>query len=283
MLFIIGLTIQQSSSATAFQDSAIEANVALAADAFVSNAKPEAKSAETFIEGERKAVVLLYEHNPWAMVLGSDSPTFAMYDDGLVIFARTNGEGRAEYASVTLSDKERTAFLNALPVERFNELQPDYELDLKTDQPTTVLSVGDRTGLKSVRVYGNLQRPLRENDPRAFFEIYQKLKAFADARAARWMPEKVELMIWPYESASEPLPWPKNWPDTAHPTTKQRGTSKDSINFSIYLTPTQYESLRKQVERKSVDALLINKRKWAFSFRFPFPNEESWRKRASDS
>lgn len=283
LLLFVNLAIQQSRSATTVRASIISAATVLSLPDSGKSKEPDAQGIETFVEDERHAIVLLYEHNPWAMVLGSDSPTFAMYDDGLVIFARTNQEGRPEYASVILSEKERADFLAALPVKQFNELRPDYELDLMTDQPTTVLSVGDKAGLKSVRVYGKLQRAARENDPRAFIEIYQKLKSFGDARAARWMPERVELMIWPYENAGEPLPWPKNWPDTAHPTTKKRGTGKDSINYSIYLTPAQYENLRKQVERKSADALLINNHKWAFSFRFPFPNEESWRKRASDS
>jgi hypothetical protein len=97
------------------------------------------------------------------------------------------------------------------------------------------------------------------------------------------MPEKIELMLWPYDNAGTTLPWPKDWPDTSHPTTKKRATDTTAINYSIYLTPAQYESLKKQVAGKSADALLINKRKWAFSFRFPFPNEESWSKRALDS
>jgi hypothetical protein len=283
LLLVVNLTIQQSRSATTVRDNTTSAATALSTPDSGAGKEMNAQGIETFVEDERHAIVLLYEHNPWAMVLGSDSPTFAMYDDGLVIFARTNQEGRPEYASVILSEKERADFLAALPVKQFNELRHEYELDLMTDQPTTVLSVGDKTGLKSVRVYGNLRRSARENDPRAFIEIYRKLKSFADARAVRWMPERIELMIWPYENAGEPLPWPKNWPDTAHPTTKKRGTSKDSINYSIYLMHAQYERLRKQVESKSADALLINNHKWAFSFRFPFPNEESWRKRASDS
>jgi hypothetical protein len=199
-----------------------------------------------------------------------------------LIFTRANQEGRPEYASLTLTGKELADFLASLPVKEFNELRHEYELDLRTDQPTTVLSVGDRTGLKSVRVYGNLQRSMKADDPQAFIEIYRKLKSFEDARARRWMPDKIELMIWPYESASDPLAWPKGWPDTAHPSTKKRGASRDSINYSIYLTQAQYESLLKRVERESADALLINSRKWAFSFRFPFPNEESWRKKASE-
>ncbi len=280
LLFVVSLTILQSRSATAVYKSAAQTSAVSAADDSGNSSEPKTKGVETF-EEDRAAVVLLYEYNPWAMVVGSDSPAFALYDDGLLIFTRANQQGKPEYASLTLSEKELTEFLAALPVKQFNELRHEYELDLRTDQPTTVLSVGDRTGLKSVRVYGNLQRSTKPDDPPAFMEIYRKLKSFADARAARWMPEKVELMIWPYESASEPLAWPKSWPDTAHPTTKKRGASKDSINYSLYLTEPQYESLLKRIERESADALLINRRKWAFSFRFPFPNEDSWRKKAS--
>ncbi|HEX7998997.1 MAG TPA: hypothetical protein VF528_11460 [Pyrinomonadaceae bacterium] len=280
LLVFVSLTIGPTLSATSIKNSVTKASLPLIVVDNGWKSVPESKPAETF--EERAAVILLYEHNPWAMVIGSDSPSFALYDDGLLIFTRTNQEGRPEYASLTLSGKELEDFLASLPVKEFNELRHEYELDLRTDQPTTVLSVGDRRGLKSVRVYGNLQRSMKADDPQAFMEIYRKLKSFEDARARRWMPEKIELMIWPYESASDPLAWPKGWPDTAHPSTKKKGTSKDSINYSIYLTQPQYESLLKRVERESADALLINNRKWAFSFRFPFPNEESWRKKASE-
>jgi hypothetical protein len=235
------------------------------------------------LEDERKPLVLLYEYNPWAMVLGSDSPAFALYDDGLLIFIASNSEGRAEYVSHVLSETELADFMAALPVKQFYELRPDYELDSMTDQPTNVITVWDKERWKTVRVYGNLQRAGRDGDPQAFIEIYGKLKSYSDKRATRWMPERVELMIWPFENAGTPLLWPKSWPDTTHPTTKKRNSNKDSINYSIYLTPSHYESLRKQIESKGADALLINKRKWAFSFRFPFPNEDSWRKRAFDS
>jgi hypothetical protein len=281
MLLAVGLTIQSGSVTT--HGNPFKLTVALPAEDSGRSNESAGKGIETFVEDERRAVVLLYEHNPWAMVVGSDSPTFALYDDGLLIFTRTNQEGRPEYASLTLSEKERDEFLASLPVKQFNELLHEYELDMRTDQPTTVLSVGDRTGLKSVRVYGNLARSMTTDDPQAFVQIYRKLKSFNDARAARWMPEKIELMLWPYDTAGTALSWPKNWPDTAHPTTKKRATDATAINYSIYLTPAQYESRKKQVASVSADALLINKRKWAFSFRFPFPNEDSWRKRASDS
>lgn len=226
-------------------------------------------------------VAIIYEMNPWAMVIGSDSPSFALYGDGLMIFVRPDAEGGHEYASAKLSRQELDALVRSLPAKQFQELEPRYETTMVTDQPTTVITLWDGGRAKTVSVYGGLKRTDNDRNepaPAAFVETYEKLKGFRASKAARWMPEKVELMIWPFENAGDPLPWPKNWPDTRHPETKKRGASGDQINYSIYLTPAQYEALKKRAEAKSADALLINGRKWAFSFRYPFPGEDSWRK-----
>ncbi len=229
-----------------------------------------------------KPVVIIYEMNPWADVIGSDSPSFALYEDGLVIFVRPKAEGGGhEYASAKLSEQERDLLVRSLPATQFFELEPRYETTMVTDQPTTVITLWDKDRLKTVSVYGGLKRTdndRKEGAPAAFVETYEKLKGFQPSKAARWTPEKVELMIWPFENAGGPLPWPKNWPDTRHPETKRRGQSPGQISYSIYLTPAQYEALKKSVTARSADALLINGRKWAFSFRFPFPGEDSWRK-----
>ncbi len=167
-----------------------------------------------------KPVAVIYEVDPWAMVLGSDSPTVALYEDGLFIFARKAAGGGYEYASARLSAAERDALVGSLPAKQFFELGPRYETTLITDQPTYVVKLWDGGSLKAISVYGGLRRTdndRKEPAPAAFIEIYEKLKGFQPAGASRWTPEKVELMIWPYESASDPLPWPKNWPDTTHP------------------------------------------------------------------
>jgi hypothetical protein len=229
-----------------------------------------------------KPVALIYEIDPWKMVLGSDSPSFALYEDGLVIFARPAAEGGGyEYASAKLGGQELDALVRSLPATQFFGLEPRYETTMITDQPTTVIKLWDRDRVKSVSVYGGLKRTdndRKEGAPAAFVETYEKLKGFQPAKAARWTPEKVELMIWPFENAGGALPWPKDWPDTRHPETKRRGEGPDQISYSIYLTPAQYEALKKSARAKSADALLINGRKWAFSFRYPFPGEDSWRK-----
>lgn len=267
----------QALSATAMRRDSNAASRAFHQNVSGKNADNDIKRVESFSEDKRKVVVLLYERDPWAMVIGSDSPTFALYDDGLVIFTGAHGEGRREYASVMLSERERTEFLASLPLKRFDDLQNEWELDSRTDQPTTLISVRGGDWIKLVRVYGNLERATKADGPQAFIEMYRRLKSFQHARAARWMPEKIELMLWPYESAGSPLSWPEGWPGTTHPTTRQHAeVGKVGINYSIYLTPAQYERLKKEVEAKDSDALLINKRKWAFSFRFPFPDEDSW-------
>lgn len=230
----------------------------------------------------RVPVALVYEFDPWAMVLGSDSPSFALYADGLVIFVRRAQDGKHEYASVVLSAEERDALVSSLPVKQFFGLERHYETTGITDQPTTTVILWDKDQLKSVSVYGGLRRTdndRKEGAPAAFIETYEKLKSFRSARAVKWMPEKVEMMIWPYETAGDAMTWPKAWPDTNHPETKKRGDGQDRIAYSIYLTQPQYATLLKRIERDSESALLINGRKWAFSFRFPFPSEEDWRKK----
>jgi hypothetical protein len=234
------------------------------------------------VPGGRMPIALVHDFDPWGMVLGSDSPSFALYADGLVIFARRAQDGKQEYASVVLRGQERDALVSSLPIKQFFGLEKHYETTQITDQVTTSITLRDRDQLKSISVYGGFRRT--DNDrkagaPAAFIEIYEKLKGFQSDRAAKWMPEKVEMMIWSYDNAGDAMSWPKNWPDTKHPETKKRGDGRDKIAYSIYLSVEQYETLRKRVERDSKSAVLINGRKWAFSFRFPFPNEDYWRKK----
>jgi hypothetical protein len=229
----------------------------------------------------RRPVVIIYEMNPWLQVIGSDSPSFALYEDGLVIFGRPAAGGGSEYASAKIGTQELDSLVRSLPIKQFFELEPRYETTLATDQPTTVINLWDGDGLKRVSVYGGLKRTdndRKEGAPAAFVEVYEKLKGLRPAGASLWTPEKVELMIWPYDSAGEIMPWPKGWPDTKHPETKKRGDDPGEISYSIYLSWRQYQVLKGMAKARHLDALFIDGRKWAFSFRFPFPGEDSWRK-----
>src|SRR5687767_3175549 len=57
-------------------------------------------------------IVLLTIYNPWLMVIGSDAPTFALYDNGLVIYQRLGPADAPEFASVQLTADELKALID---------------------------------------------------------------------------------------------------------------------------------------------------------------------------
>jgi hypothetical protein len=216
-----------------------------------------------------KPLVVLYERNPWLMVVGADSPTFALYESGLVIFLR---ESR-EYGSVVLDEKERSDFLDSLGLDKsFYDLKENYFATRFTDQPTSVLTVWAGGSAKKVTVYGNLRTDpeARSNAPGTFLRIFDALVSYDMARAIPWIPGEIEVMVWPFEhSRGEPLAWPNEWPDLKQPTTRKRGSL-----YSIHLDSRHFDELKKLLKsRGETQAMLIDGKKWAVSFRFPFPHE----------
>lgn len=211
----------------------------------------------------RKPLAILVEQNPWLEVIGSDSPSFVLYEDGFLIYRKY----KAELVAVQLTEEELKNLLNRLSIgQDFYNLNDYYDSDVKiTDQPTTTIyvTIGDKK--KRVSVYGR-----GEKDPTPFWDLYDKLVSYDNQRARPWLPEKIEVMVWPFEySQLEPLPWPENWPDIQSPETKKRSDDQ----YSIYLDVKYFEDLKK-LPLKNGQAVLINGKKWAISYRLPFPHEE---------
>lgn len=225
------------------------------------------------LEGPRPLIVWL-ENDPWRMVIGSDSPTFALYEDGQVIFLKEDERGELRYFAVTLSEVEKVQLLATLAIDpEFFTLESLYEASEWTDQPTHTLLVRDDVALKRVSVYGDVRgdAEVKQKTPGPFLELVEQLSRYDHPQAAPWLPKEVEVMVWPYDS-SEALPWPDDWPDLEHPTTWQRGDD----SYSLYLDWSQFEELREMIEEESPSALLINDRTWSYSYRYPFLNEHLW-------
>jgi len=220
----------------------------------------------------RHPLLVLIEYDPWRMVIGSDSPTVALYDDGLVIFVRDNAEGRPEYASVKLRGDELTSLRRVLNIgDDFFALKAYYETVMKTDQPTNVIVAWDKQGQgKRVSVYGDLRRDneARRLAPAPFVNLFDKAVNYTHPDAKTWLPEKFEVIVWEYKTSGA-TPWPKDWPDLNHPTTIKR----DQV-YSIYIESSKLTAFRKLAENAT--AFLINGKTWTFSLRFPFPQEEVW-------
>jgi hypothetical protein len=212
-------------------------------------------------------LISLYEHDPWRMVIGSDSPTFVLYEDGQTIFwdAEQN-----RYQFVMLNEDSIRKELSEL--RELSALKEEYELSNWTDQPTQVLSMKIGQKFKRISIYGNLrkEKEVRAKTPKLLLSKFDHLVNYHHSGSKAWVPEYLEVMIWPYEYAPDAsIQWPSVWPDINSEGTKKRGNA-----YSIYLPYKYLEEFKKFIEtRNEKGAVEINGKKWAVSTRIPFPHE----------
>jgi hypothetical protein len=217
-------------------------------------------------------LVVMLESDPWRMVIGSDSPSFAMYDDGTVIFATDTG-----YKTTKLDGSARDALLRDLQIEGLSSVSGGYRASDWTDQPTTALLVYRKEGPAYISIYGSLKDDeVRSKVPEIILAATDKLHSFGvvGVDQSNWQPDKIEVMVWPYEYAPEPsIIWPVRWPGLKASDTKKRG--EDS--FSIYIPSAELPELKAFLKtRKAKGAVEIDGKKWSVSYRLPFPQEQLW-------
>lgn len=244
------------------------------AQATPANIPPIRTTFEPYGPENPEPLVVLMEYDPWRMVIGSDSPTFALYENGLVIY---RAEDEIGYVSALLDFEERDAFYAQIASDAFFALDDYYDNFLVTDQPSNTLWVWDEYGkAKRVGVYGmlrpstsDLDEKMRAGVPPAFLTAFDTLVNFSHAEAKAWLPEKFEVMLWPYDT-SDSVRWPAGWPDLDDPTTKPRG--EDS--YSVYVPIDELEAYFALQENGS--AVKLAGKTWAYGLRFPFPTEFLW-------
>ena len=214
---------------------------------------------------EQRPLIVLLESDPWAMVIGPDSPRLALYNDGLVIY-----RSDAAFKSVKLNQLELSKFKASLNIGALACVLGKYEASDATDQATETIFVGRGGNLGRVSVYGAPEVPAV---PAVVISAYERLTKFDHPTAGDWIPASVEVMIWPYEYAPEAsVIWPKQWPGLNSPKAAKRGEG-----YSIYLPATEYPRLIELLKsRKEKGAIEIGGKKWAADVRFPFPHEEEW-------
>jgi hypothetical protein len=220
--------------------------------------------------------IILFERNPWLMVIGSDSPLFVNYASGKTIYLTNRGTDKEAYYTVSLNKKENADLLNKLSVlDKFD----DYiELTTASDQPVVELhyfndeEVKKSSALIKRTVYGNLGRNAihRQKAPPEILQVYDYLTGFSHKGAIPWSPAYLEVMIWPYEYAPDKsIIWHKGWPDT-----KSKSSIKRGDGYSIFLPYKYRQAFRDFMKtRKQKGAVVINGKKWAVATRIPFPHE----------
>jgi len=222
-----------------------------------------------------KPRVVLVEHAPWLMVIGSDSPTFVLYSNGFAIFrARDASSSPSGYFSAQLTAAQYQKLLSEVAVSLQKNIEDLYTDSQSTDQPMNKLHVWVNGNRKSVKVYGALRRDseARSKAPNKFLRAFDALINFS-ADASPWVPDRTEVLIWPYDYSPErPLPWPKGWP----PFEEARPRGAQGLH-QLFLPAEQFGRLREFVSSvKPKQAVLLGGRKWAISYRLPFPEEKAW-------
>jgi hypothetical protein len=212
-------------------------------------------------------LVVLLENDPWRAVIGSDSPMFALYEDGTVI--QRVGTG---FTTTRLTAREMKQVVGPLDLSRY---YGRFVADDASDQPEQTFLDYRSAKPVFVSVYGSLHdREVRSRLPKDVVSAYDTLIAFRHPRSRPWLPEHVEVMIWPDDHARDPsVRWPQEWPDLDDPRTVRRG--EDS--FSLYLSSARLPEVRALLGRVSAKgALELDGRTWSASIRFPFPLEDLW-------
>ncbi len=219
---------------------------------------------------DAEPVIVYIETDPWAMMIGSDSPRFVLYDDGTVIYRADAG-----YQAVTLAAADSAALAAKVKLAGIDDYTAYTSI---TDQPSSII-IDFRDNL-AVVAYGATSRHRNRRDASdKLLGMITLLQEYQNPKSEVWEPEAIEVMIWPYEYAPEAsIIWPEEWPGLDHAATIQRGDS-----YSLLIPINDMDALLAFLEtRKARGAVEIGGKKWAVSLRTPLPGEARWMPRAGD-
>lgn len=213
-------------------------------------------------------LLVLIEFNPWATVIGSDSPSFALYDNGLVVYRQADGF----YYSTMLEVPPDGDLLGQFGVGAdYMALGEYYDTVAKTDQPSIGMHVWRDGALKTVWVYGDVRvdPEARAETPPAFLSVFDRVVEFADETATPWLPDQLEIMLWPYET-SDAADWPSEWSSLSGESTIVRYADQ----YSVFIPSSFFDDY--MALHEEADAVRLAGATWAFALRFPFPAESQW-------
>lgn len=228
-----------------------------------------------------KPVAIFIEQNPWLMVIGSDTPRVAIYENGDVVFVKQDGKSFT-YRTTRLSPAQMQEWqARWLPVVAAG-LKHNYELSGATDQPSAMIYVreGDRTAATyayGLSCRGRPPAPIdakpEDRPPLALFELHKALCAFDAADSKAWVSRYIEVMLWDFSHSTQPATkWPSVWPSLKSERTIKRGDS-----YSIFLDSKDLPKLDAFIDSSKGGPIELDGRKWSVAYRFTFPNEPMWR------
>jgi len=228
-------------------------------------------------------LAVLIERSPWMVAVGSDTPFFALYDNGLVIYLHQSRDGEEVYVSEKLSSKQFKKLRNQLkPTKAFLNLKSEYVTVLGSNQPRTIFYLSDGTQSKLVTVYGPVWNRYTQrldkvegwrgpdNLPTILGRLCEKAKKYRHPKATVWVPNYFELMVHPNMFGSLPRHWPKHWPGLADKLAWDHGDLT-----SVFVPGADYEHVQNYAHEHS-DVVPLRMGASISTVRYVFPNEPMW-------
>ena len=230
-----------------------------------------------------KPIAVFTEINPWLMVIGSDTPRVAVYENGDVVFAKKIGDAYAYHTAKLSPAQLKEMEERWLSVFAAAPKPGGYDVSYATDQSTAVFYLHHDEKTFATSVYGwdcrgGTPAPAdlkpEERPPAALKELHGTFCGFDVADSKEWVPKYLEVMLWDYSYAPEPsVAWPKKWPGLESERALKRGDAR-----SIFLDGSQLSDLKAFLkDRREKGAVELGGRKWAVDFRYTFPSEPMWR------
>jgi hypothetical protein len=217
--------------------------------------------------------------DPWADVIGADVPLFALYEKGDVLYSKKIGGELKIYHEVKTKEEKENLVLDFSLNEKANRgfLNHYTELTGYTDQPSNIFYI-NTDSVYSIIIYGNMEddslvkAAMQQSKTVDIFEgVRKEIINYNSKTAEEWLPDKIEVMLWDYShSSSTGIAWPKEWPGLEDKATVSRG---DDL-YSIYIDKKDIKKLKNYMQKVNEDGgntVLLNKKKWAISYRLPFP------------
>jgi hypothetical protein len=211
--------------------------------------------------------------------LGFLNPDFVLYDDGLVIFRKD--KNTSDFISVQLNSQEMKSLVEKFKIDTFLKLEKSYSTNNKFHQPINSIKYWQGSKMKKVSVQGQVQSDEkdRSKSPQAFLNIFDSIMSFEHKNSQIWKPYKLEISLYPQKNAKgDPIPWPREWPDLNHITTKKRTDDALSHSYKIYLDGTHKDEFELMLPKiNKYQPVIINGKPWYLApQRYILPNEEMW-------
>jgi hypothetical protein len=207
---------------------------------------------------QRTPVLVLEEMGGWraSEYPQTGTPTFTLYEDGLVLFVEGAGAG-ARVRQAQLSPAEVEA-LTRDAHDKLDELPDRIATSEATDQPMVMIRLHTRTvsvwGIdregKPTSPPGTPRVGTTGTVPAAFAELYASLRSFRTDGAQPWSPDEIAIRLHRHDAGeSEAAAWP-----SAVPLPPEGATEPPPAGKPAHPRPLQYR-VDGALEDEVVDAL----------------------------